>query len=50
VPQGVAAIHRGKQMTQRLIHKQLGLSGLANEIEVRSIASSPPQGDNGEPV
>jgi len=37
-------------MAQHLAHKLLGLLVLANEIEVRSIASSPLQDDNGESV
>ena len=50
VLRGAAANYYGKQMAQHLAHKLLGLPVLANEIEVRSIASSPPQDDNREPM
>jgi len=48
VLRGVAANYYGKQMAQHLAHKLLGLSVLANEIEVRSL-SSPPNRDGDGP-
>jgi hypothetical protein len=49
VLQGITANYYGKQMAQHLAHKLLGLSILANEIEVRSIAALPPEdGDTPE--
>ena len=46
VLRGASANYYGKQMAQHLAHKLLGLPILANEIEVRSVASLPPeQGD-----
>ena len=38
---GVSANYYGKQMAQHLAHKLLGMSILANEIEVRSLDRAP---------
>jgi hypothetical protein len=42
VLQGASANFYGKQMAQHLAHKLLGLTILANEIEVRSLAPGVP--------
>jgi hypothetical protein len=50
VLRGAAANYYGKQLAQHFAHKLLGLSVLANEIEVRSISSPPPEDDAAGPA
>jgi hypothetical protein len=50
VLQGAAVSYYGKQMVQHVAHQLFRLPIVANEIEVRSVTSPPPEDGIGEPT